>query len=48
MENLKIIPNPSPGLSAPEMDNLMMGELIIKIMFRKETSRFMTPIDLCE
>jgi hypothetical protein len=56
-ENLKIYPNPTPGLFTLEMDNPVMGELIIDIFgetgkkvinikFRKETSRFMTQIDL--
>jgi hypothetical protein len=58
-ENLKIYPNPTPGLFTLEMDNPIMGELIIDIFgetgkkvinikFRKETSRFMTQIDLSE
>jgi hypothetical protein len=58
-ENLKIYPNPTPGLFTLEMDNPVMGELIIDIFgetgkkvinikFRKETSRFMTQIDLSE
>ncbi|HKK61585.1 MAG TPA: FG-GAP-like repeat-containing protein [Bacteroidales bacterium] len=57
--NLKIYPNPTPGLFTLEMDNPVMGELIIDIFgetgkkvinikFRKETSRFMTQIDLSE
>nr|MDA3821317.1 T9SS type A sorting domain-containing protein [Bacteroidales bacterium] len=55
--NLKIYPNPTPGLFTLEMDNHIMGELnidiinergaqILNIKFRKETNRFMTQIDL--
>jgi hypothetical protein len=56
-ENLKIYPNPTPGLFTLEMDNHIMGELIIDIFnengskvinikFLKETSHFVTQIDL--
>ncbi|MFC2080231.1 FG-GAP-like repeat-containing protein [Bacteroidota bacterium] len=56
-ENLKIYPNPTPGLFTLEMDNQIMGELIIdiynergskviNIKFLKETSHFITQIDL--
>jgi len=56
-ENLKIYPNPTPGLFTLEMDNLVMGELIIDIFletgqqiinikFEKEITRFKTQIDL--
>ncbi|MDA3821212.1 MAG: hypothetical protein PF450_01180 [Bacteroidales bacterium] len=55
--NLKIYPNPTPGLFTLEMDNSIMGELIIDIFgetgkqvinikFLKETSHFQTQIDL--
>jgi hypothetical protein len=55
--NLKIYPNPTPGLFTLEMDNPLMGELIIDIFgeignriinikFTKETSHFETKIDL--
>nr|MDA3824212.1 PKD domain-containing protein [Bacteroidales bacterium] len=58
-QNLKIYPNPTPGLFTLEMDNYIMGDLIIDIFgengskvinikFRKETSMFMTQIDLSE
>jgi hypothetical protein len=55
--NLQIYPNPTPGLFTLEMDNQIMGELIIDIFgetgqqiinikFQKETSHFKTQIDL--
>jgi len=58
-ENLKIYPNPTPGLFTLEMDNHLMGELIIDIFgesgskiinikFHKETAHFKTQIDLSE
>jgi hypothetical protein len=56
-ENLKIYPNPTPGLFTLEMDNPIMGDLIIdvfgetgkqiiNIKFQKETAHFKTQIDL--
>jgi PKD repeat protein len=56
-ENLKIYPNPTPGLFTLEMNNPIMGELIIDIFretgakiinikFHKETVHFKTQIDL--
>jgi len=58
-ENLKIYPNPTPGLFTLEMDNPVMGELIIDIFgptgsrvinikFQKELNHFKTQIDLSE
>jgi len=58
-ENLKIYPNPTPGLFTLEMDNHIMGELIIDIFgetgskiinikFQKETAHFKTQVDLSE
>lgn len=58
-EGLKIYPNPTPGLFTLEMDNTIMGELIIDIFqetgariinikFHKETSHFKTEIDLSD
>ncbi len=58
-ENLKIYPNPTPGLFTLEMDNAIMGELvidifkgsgarIINIKFHKETAHFLTQIDLSD
>nr|MDA3824302.1 PKD domain-containing protein [Bacteroidales bacterium] len=55
--NLKIYPNPTPGLFTLEMDNPIMGELNINIMnergsqvlnikFLKEMNHFKTQIDL--
>jgi hypothetical protein len=54
---LKIYPNPTPGLFTLEMDNPIMGDLIIdihgesgmkilSIKFMKETSHFQTQVDL--
>lgn len=56
-KNLKIYPNPTPGLFTLEMDNTVMGELVIDILsetgamvlnikFQKETTHFKTEIDL--
>jgi hypothetical protein len=56
-ENLKIYPNPTPGLFTIELDSPVMGELIIDIFrengqqlinikFLKETLHFQTEIDL--
>jgi len=56
-ENLKIYPNPTPGLFTLEMNNHIMGDLIIDIFgetgaqiinikFHKETAHFRTQIDL--
>ncbi|MFC2080239.1 T9SS type A sorting domain-containing protein, partial [Bacteroidota bacterium] len=56
-ENLKIYPNPTPGLVTLEMDNSIMGELVIDIFnergskiinieFMKESNHFKTTIDL--
>jgi hypothetical protein len=56
-EHLKIYPNPTPGMFTLEMDNAIMGELIIDIFgetgsqiinikFHKETAHFKTQIDL--
>lgn len=55
--NLRIYPNPTPGLFNIEMDNTIMGELwidifteqgskILKIKFLKEMTQFITQIDL--
>ena len=54
---LRIYPNPTPGMFTVEMDNTIMGELlidiyaetgarIINIRFQKETKHFKTQIDL--
>ena len=56
-QHLKIYPNPTPGIFTLEMDNHIMGELIIDIFgetgsqiinikFHKETAHFKTQIDL--
>jgi PKD repeat protein len=56
-ENIKIYPNPTPGLFTIEMDNDVMGELnisiithagkeILKIRFEKTTRHFSSQIDL--
>ncbi|MFC2080232.1 FG-GAP-like repeat-containing protein [Bacteroidota bacterium] len=56
-KNLKIYPNPTSGLFTLEMDNSIMGELmidifnergskVINIKFMKETNHFKTTIDL--
>lgn len=58
-ENLKIYPNPTPGLFTLEMENAIMGELIIHILndagsriitikFHKENSHFLTEVDLSD
>ncbi|MFC2090871.1 PKD domain-containing protein, partial [Bacteroidota bacterium] len=58
-ENLKIYPNPTPGVFNIEMDNPVMGDLIIDIFgetgarvinikFHKTTTQFLTQIDLSE
>ena len=58
-QNLKIYPNPTPGLFTLEMDNPIMGDLIIDIFgesgskiinikFLKEINHFSTQIDLSE
>ncbi len=57
--NLRIYPNPTPGLFTLEMDNPIMGDLIIDIFgeqgnkiinikFLKEIAHFSTQIDLSE
>jgi PKD repeat protein len=56
-ENLRIYPNPTPGLFTVEMDNPIFGELsidiltqagarVLNIRFEKTTSHFLTHIDL--
>ena len=56
-ENLRIYPNPSPGVFSIEMNNPIMGDLIVNIFsetgtrvlsieFQKETTHFRTEIDL--
>lgn len=56
-ENLKIYPNPTPGMFTIEMDNSIFGELDIKIFtnegrqllnikFEKTTEHFATQVDL--